>query len=54
MPENDKTDTEEEYLSLHCVQGGQNGGRKKSDTCQEIINITVKSDGGDYLSYFLL
>ena len=35
MPENDKTGTEAEIFSLHCVQNGQKDERKKSETFQE-------------------
>ena len=35
MPENDKTDVEEENFSLHCVQNSQKDRREKSETFQE-------------------
>ena len=35
MPENDKTDTEGEYFSLHCAQDSQKARRKKLERLYE-------------------
>ena len=36
MPENDKTDTEEQNIRPHCVQDDQKDGRKKSEIVHKI------------------
>ena len=47
LPENDKTDTEEENSSLHWVQDRQNDERKKSEMFQE---APVESSNGSEAS----
>ena len=37
MPENDKTGTEEENFSLHCVQDGQKDGKKKRKRSRKLL-----------------
>ena len=47
MPENDKTCTEEEYFSPHCIQDSLKDGRKKSQTLKE---TPVKCSNGSEVS----
>ena len=41
MPKNNRANTEEENFTIHCIQDGKKGGRKKPETFQESLLSTA-------------